>query len=99
MKIEFKKGDFAVYESKAEKGKEEVENVKYFDDYNQACEYIVKRWVDETQSTELICGYNREEVEFIEETPDYIRERGIIVREIKSKNIILNLSLFISPGI
>ena len=99
MTIDFTKGNFAVYESKTEKGQEEVETLKYFNDYQDARKHMAKRLIEVTQETETICGYDPKDTRYYEAERDSIKDCGSIIKEVNTGKNIWILYLFINPAI
>ena len=97
MIIDFTKGNFVVYENKTEKGKDEVETVKYFNDYKGARAHMAKRLLDESYETDTIFGYAPEEVTFLECDRDRLKDCGSLLKHTTTGKTIYVASLFINP--
>lgn len=95
MTIDFTKGNFVVYESKTEKGKEEVEKLTYFSDYEKARRHMALRLKDEVYETESVCGYAPEDIQYFEDPGDGLKDCGAIIKDSKTGKNILILSLFV----
>ncbi len=97
MTIDFEKGNFVVYEGKKAKGQERLNSLKYFDNFNEANTYMANRLITEVYESDDICGYTPEEITIEEAERTSLKYSGALIREKKTNEFVLILSLFVSP--
>lgn len=97
MTINFEQGNFAVYESKKEKGRAELETLKYFNNYDKACAHMSRRLIEEVYETKNLCGYEHENTIYQEAERTPIKDRGFIIKEKTTGDNVLVELLFVSP--